>query len=306
MSWKDEYWQTIKSFDTEEKLDLYFYRALGFLIAKTAKILHMSPDALTVIGAGLGIAACPYFLHDETNRSLVIGSLLFVFAGVFDSADGQLARLGNKGTKFGIVLDGICDNIVFGSVYIGCILATLSHSQWNPVLFWAIAFFAGFCHSFESSVLDFYNRDYLAFGYGKTGDSGNPSYEDLRSEYHSARGSDRIFLGLRMAWVWQQTKVSCREPKERKAWHATLAGPRASEFQELYRQHNRTILRAWRLMGANFHTICIILFAFLRRFDLYLIGVDILFLPLALLFLRGLQAGLDARLNQTLRARGLV
>jgi hypothetical protein len=59
-------------------------------------------------------------------------------------------------------------------------------------------------------------------------------------------------------------------------------------------------------MGANFHTIMIILFVFLRRFDLYLILVDILFLPLALFVLRALQARLDGRLNLALRARGLL
>ncbi|MGZ3712864.1 MAG: hypothetical protein ACXVBE_13960, partial [Bdellovibrionota bacterium] len=65
-------------------------------------------------------------------------------------------------------------------------------------------------------------------------------------------------------------------------------------------------LRCWRLMGANFHTIMIILFAFLRFFLGYLILVDIIFLTIALFILRFFQARQDAKLSAALKARGLV
>jgi hypothetical protein len=305
MSWREEYWKTIKSFDTEEKLDLYFYRPVGFVIAKAAKALRLTPDILTVTGAVLGIAAAPFFFHVESTRSLIIAASLLILAGLFDSSDGQLARMGGgKGTKFGLVLDGICDNIVFGACYIGSTLAL--QAAWGPSI-WAIAVLAGALHSLESSALDYYNREYLVFGYGKIdGDYWNPSDEEAKQEVESASGFDRLMLKSRLSWIWQQNKLSTRTHATRLLWRKLLTGSREAEFQELYRQYNRRVLPFWRLMGPNFHTIMILLFVFLRRFDLYLILVDIIALPIVLLLLRGLQTHTDKRFAEALRARGLA
>lgn len=304
MSWKEEFSKSIKSFDTEEKLDLYFYRPFGFLIAKAAWRLSLTPTMLTVIGLGLGLASGYFFFHNESTESLVIASVLLVMAGVFDSSDGQLARMGGKSTKLGLVLDGLCDNLVFASAYIGSTL-TITHRL--GLATWPVAFLAGACHSFQSSMLDYYNREYLYFGAGKVnGDYWNPTLTEARREKAAATGDDRIFWGLRFSWLWQQSQLSSRSDSLRLRWKELTNGPRAAEFQAMYRDHNRLILRFWRLMGPNFHTILILAFVFLRRFDLYLILGDILFLSLALLLLRVAQKRCDESLQAALRAKGLA
>ncbi len=304
MSWKQEYWQSIKSFDTEEKLDLYFYRPFGFLIAKAAWALGVSPTALTFVGLVLGLCSGFFFYHNESTPSLLVAAVLFVVAGVFDSSDGQLARMGGKSTKLGLVLDGLCDNLVFAAAYIGSAL-TVIH-LWDFWI-WPIAVVAGVCHSFQSSLLDFYNREYLYFGYGKVqGDYWNPTLEEARRERDAAEPEEKIFWQLRFSWLWQQNQLSSsRKAETRYRWREIVQGARSQEFQELYREHNRLILRFWRLMGANFHTLMILLFVFLRRFDLYLILIDMVVLSAALLVLRALQASQDTKLALALHARGL-
>jgi phosphatidylglycerophosphate synthase len=305
MSWREEYWRSIKSPDTEEKLDLYFYRPVGFVIAKAAKWLRLTPDHLTVTGALLGVAAGPFFYFNESTSSLIAAALLLIFAGIFDSSDGQLARMGGgKGSKFGLVLDGICDNIVFGACYVGSTLAL--HALWGwPV--WILAVAAGFFHSLQSSALDYYNREYLVFGYGKIdGDYWNPSNEEARKEAEEAQGLSKLMLKSRLSWIWQQNKLSPRTQAQRQEWRRLLTGPKAEEFKALYREHNRGMLPWWALMGPNFHTIMILLFVFLRRFDLYLLLVDVLFLTLALFLLRGGQRRRDLKLGAALKARGLA
>jgi len=305
MSWRDEYWRSIKSFDTEEKLDLYFYRPVGFVIAKAAKRLRLTPDHLTYTGAILGLAAGPLFARVDSTPSLAAACLLLILAGLFDSSDGQLARMGGgKGSKFGLILDGICDNIVFGAVYLGSVVGI--QPVFGPLI-WPIAVLAGFLHSLESSALDYYNREYLYFGYGKVdSDYWNPSDVEARREADSAVGFDRFMLRTRLSWIWQQNKLSTRSAATRENWKKALLGPRSAELQAAYREHNNVILRAWRLMGPNFHTIMILVFVFLRRFDLYLIGVDILFLPAALLVLRVIQTGIDSRFAAQLKAKGIA
>jgi hypothetical protein len=297
MSWSEEYWRSIKSFDTEEKLDLYFYRPVGFVIAKGAKEMRLTPDHLTYIGAILGLASGYFFAHPESASALVVGSALLIWAGLFDSSDGQLARMGGgKGSKFGLVLDGMCDNLVFGSVYLGSIIALMSTWGW---VIWPIGVLAGVLHSLESSALDYYNREYLYFGYGKVdSDYWNPSDEEARREAAAATGADAFMLRSRLTWIWQQNKLSNRTAAQREAWRPLA---RNQGFQEAYREHNRLILRAWRLMGPNFHTIMILVCTFLRHFDWYLVGCDIVFLPLALLALRFWQSRVDAQFSQALR-----
>lgn len=304
MSWKDEYWKSIKSFDTEEKLDLYFYRPFGFLIAKGAWKIGLSPTALTFIGLVLGLASGFFFYRNVETTSLLIASVLLVMAGVFDSSDGQLARMGGKSTKLGLVLDGLCDNLVFASAYIGSTLTLMPAYGWG---IWPVALLAGAAHSLQSSMLDYYNREYLYFGCGKVkGDYWNPTLSEARREKSQARGEDSFFWFLRFSWVWQQTKLSSRRDADRLRWREMLAGPRGDEFQEVYRDHNRLILRLWRLMGPNFHTILILFSVFLRRFDLYLILGDILFLTLALWLLRSLQRSQDEKFAHALKVRGLT
>jgi len=304
MAWRDEYWKSIKSFDTEEKLDLYFYRPVGFVIAKAAFPLRLTPTILTLIGCALGIAAGFFFYAPASNQSLLIASLLFVLAGIFDSSDGQMARMGGKSTPFGLALDGLCDNLVFLSVYVGNTLNLMpAYGPW----IWPIAVLAGLCHSSQSSLLDFFNRDYLYFGCGKVnGDYWNPTLDEAREGRAETSGRERILWELRFSWIWQQNTFSKRPAIRRKRWRELVLGPRSEEFQALYRDHNRLILRFWRLMGANMHTILIITAAFARRFDLYLIFGDILFLTAAMLVLRLAQARQDAKLLAALEARGLV
>jgi len=305
MSWREEYWRSVKSPDTEEKLDLYFYRPIGFLIAKAAKALRLTPDHLTITGALLGIAAGPFFAHSESTASLIAAAFLLILAGIFDSSDGQLARMGGgKGSKFGLVLDGICDNIVFGACYIGSTVAV--QEIWG-VWIWPVAVLAGIFHSLQSSALDYFNREYLVFGYGKLdGDYWNPSDEEAREEVARSAGLDKFMLKSRLSWIWQQNKLSPRSTEQRLAWKRLLTGPRAEEFKALYREYNRSMLPGWTLMGPNFHTIFILVFVFLRRFDFYLIFVDIIFLTAALFVLRALQARRDEKFERALAARGIA
>ena len=304
MSWKNEFWKSIKGFDTEEKLDLYFYRPFGFLFAKIALHTGISPTQLTIAGMLLGVSSGYFFIQNENSQALAIGSILFIIAGVLDSADGQLARMGGKSTRIGIVLDGLCDNLVFATVYISSTLTIVPQWGWK---IWPIAVFAGVCHSLQSSILDFYNREYLYFGYGKTdGGYWNDTLEEAtRDRANANTREEKFFWSLRFSWVWQQNKFCGRKLSDRLYWKTLVLGKNSEAFQAEYRNQNRTILRFWRLMGPNFHTILILIFVFLRRFDLYLILADIILLTCALLILRSVQQHKDSALMLLLEARGI-
>ncbi len=298
MSLVEEFKKSIKSPDTEEKLDLVFYRPAGFAIAKTAQVLRMTPTQLTLIGMIMGVYGGILFYQRDNTLALIWASILFVWAGVFDSSDGQLARMTKQSSKIGLVLDGICDNVVFGAAYLASSAALIpEYGYW----IFLIAVIAGVGHSFQSAVLDFYHREYLYFGYGKVdGDYWNPSVAEAKAEIEKAGQTlEGRMAKLRLNWIRQQQTLSSRSDSERQQMRAIVNGSDKAlrdRFCEAYRKHNLKMLSLWRINGTNFHTICIIFFTFMRRFDLYLILVDIVVLNILMIFIRKIQRRQDEKL----------
>lgn len=70
--------------------------------------LGFSPNGVTLLSLGLGLATCVFFVW---NRNPVLFGLLIIFFGLFDFVDGTLARLTGRTTKFGSYLDAMCDRI---------------------------------------------------------------------------------------------------------------------------------------------------------------------------------------------------
>ena len=86
------YQDTLKSMDTEEHIDLWFYRPIGYMWAKLAARLGITPNAITIASIFLGIGAGVAFYYNNIWIN-IIGMVLLVWANSFDSADGQLARM---------------------------------------------------------------------------------------------------------------------------------------------------------------------------------------------------------------------
>jgi len=67
-----------------------------------------------------------------------MGFVLFIVSDVFDSADGQLARLRGTSTRFGRIIDGLSDNARFLNLY-AHLLARLVDAGWVPAAAVALA-----------------------------------------------------------------------------------------------------------------------------------------------------------------------
>ncbi|MBF0299160.1 MAG: CDP-alcohol phosphatidyltransferase family protein [Oligoflexia bacterium] len=298
-SFVEEFQLSIKSRDTEEKLDLYFYRPFGFLIAKVANFFNMTPTMLSVFGLISGVVGGFCFLDPNNKINLIIGILLFILAGVFDSSDGQLARISGKSTPLGLILDGICDNIVFITIYL---CAAYSFVDIYGPLIYLLAVLGGISHSFQSAILDFYHREYLYFGCGKCKDETywNPGVDEAKKNILKAKTTkEKLFHRLRLSWIAQQNLLSGRSVSERLQMRSTLLSNKKDEsvkFQTKYRLLNRPMLPFWRLLGPNFHTFSIIAFILCGRFDLYLLCIDLIFLNFVIVILRPIQRRRDEKL----------
>ena len=97
---------SFKSMDTEEFLDIYFNRPIGYAWALFFKKMKVHPNVVTILSIFLGVGAGIMFYYPDMTHTL-IGIFLLMWANHYDSADGQLARLTGQKTQWGRMLDGI-------------------------------------------------------------------------------------------------------------------------------------------------------------------------------------------------------
>lgn len=168
---KKQYRASLKSSDTEEHIDLAFYRPIGFAWAYLFRKLGVTPNAVTIasIFIGVGAGICFYFNDLWTN---VVGMLLLVWANSFDSCDGQLARMTGNYSPLGRILDGLSGDLWFVAIYAAiCARVDATMPWWSehPLLIWIIAAVTGFCHAKQAAMADYYRQFHLFFIKGQSG-----------------------------------------------------------------------------------------------------------------------------------------
>ncbi len=169
---------TYKDREVEGLLDLYFYRRIGFVLARFFARLGFTPTGVTLLSGIFGLAAGHLYYYRDLRLNL-IGMALHVFSNALDNADGQLARLTNSGSRQGRILDSLSDHLVFVGIYLHLVLRCLAGGA-SPAI-WLLALAAGLSHAVQAAFADYARNAYLFFvaGKGTEFDSSNR----LRKEY---------------------------------------------------------------------------------------------------------------------------
>jgi len=168
---KEQYRKSLKSMDTEEGIDLAFYRPIGFAWAYLFRKLGVTPNVVTIASIILGIAAGVCFYYDSIAVNCT-GMLLLIWANSYDSADGQLARMTRQYSPLGRILDGLSGDLWFITIYVAICLRENTFSPFfssYPWLIWVIAAVTGICHSKQAAMADYYRQFHLFFVNGKDG-----------------------------------------------------------------------------------------------------------------------------------------
>lgn len=172
---------TFKSQDTEEWLDIHFTRPLGLMWANLFNRFNVHPNVVTLLSIVLGAAAGVMFYYPDLLHT-VAGILLLVWANLYDSADGQLARMTGKKTMWGRVLDGFAGDVWFFAIYAAiCLRLTPEWGIW----IWLLAAASGFIfHAKQCQLADYYRNIHLYFIKGKSG-SELDSSQKLRADFRT-------------------------------------------------------------------------------------------------------------------------
>jgi len=272
---------TYKAREVEGVLDLYFYRPIGLRLAEFFEQLKMTPAAVTLLGGICGVVAGHLYYYRDL-RINIVGMVLHVCANALDNADGQLARLTQKETRKGRIIDSVADHLVFGSIYVHLTLRCFLEDP-SPAI-WLLALAAGISHALQGAAADYYRSTYLYFA--ATGArTGLDSSSGVRSEYQKGSGHqrpwDKLLFALYLNFTRQQEILAPHLKKLRDVAADLFQGQIPAWLRERYRNLAGPMLKWWGLLMTN--TRMLVLFALL------LIGQPIYFfwfqlIPLNLLF----------------------
>lgn len=248
---------TLKSADTEEWIDLIFYRPIGYRWALLFRSLGVTPNAITVASIFLGVAAGILFYYNDLLLN-VIGMCLLVWANMYDSADGQLARMTGQKSEIGRILDGVSGDFWFISIYAAiCLRLTPQWGYW----IWILAACAGFCHSKQAAMADYYRNIHLFFLKGKSG-----------SELDNSAQQRELYLSLswkkdlvRKTFLWFYTNYTRSQEQLTPAFQRFFAAMRQkygetypAELRERFRKGSLPLMKYTNIL--SFNTRVIVLF----------------------------------------------
>ncbi len=240
----------------EDLSNRFVVHPLSALVVKIALPLKVSANFVSVLGLGFGLLA-GWFYFGQANPNFVLLAFASMFVWhVLDGADGRIARATNSTSALGRIIDGVCDHLVFASVYIGFALYLLATGASSWV--WALVAAAVISHAVQAAA-----------------------YEERRQNYHRrAKGIARHHIAEGLSEVGGKKSILAQGYDFIQKISAVKVSPlddRLSELQQAGNHQQVTkavaktvpLVRAWALLNANNRTVMLAVFAWVGRPDLY-------------------------------------
>lgn len=155
-----------KGDEVEEWLDLRFFRPIGARIARRFAPTGVTADQVTLLSLVIGLGAGHLFVYTSPWLNAA-GFVLFIISDLFDSADGQLARLRGTSTQFGRALDGVSDGLRFANLGVHLLIRLVFAAGWSWPEAAALVALAGVSHSVQSAAVDFVRHAFLSLAVGR-------------------------------------------------------------------------------------------------------------------------------------------
>lgn len=275
MSLLTEYRTSLKAIEVEELLDLIFFRPLAFVFVLAVYRTPLTPNAVTVLAAIVGVAASVW-MGIGTGNALLVAALLLILYNVLDCSDGMLARLQRSGSRMGRILDGAADYIVTVAFYTGIGIGFASQSS-LPGAAWVLTVAAGLSNALHSGLVDFYRNRFLDYHLDRVSVLGD-DLEEFRRDYQNLRTRQGRLGEKFLLWFYLQYSTLQR----------VAVAPRARVLEslkierEVYVCANRRLMRWWTFLGPTTELALLILGCLAGRIEIFLLTIVIFGNALAL------------------------
>ena len=273
---KEQYNQSLKSMDTEEHIDLWFYRPLGFAWAALFAKLGISPNIVTIASIFLGVGGgiLLYFGAQPYIWLNYVGIFLIIWANTYDSADGQLARITKQYSQIGRILDGVSGDLWFFAIYFALVFRELHFGDaWlgdffqqsqNHGIIWTIAIAAGVSHALQCAMADYYRQFHLYFLKGEGGCE-LESTEKLDEQIKQSKGFKRITMFFYRNYTANQERLTPGMQRLRRELKNQFGDEMApQQFRDDFRKLSLPLMKYTNMLTFNTRTIAMFISVIIR------------------------------------------
>jgi phosphatidylglycerophosphate synthase len=263
-----EYRKSLKPPEIEEHVNQLINRPLGFFVAKFFQTLNLSPNFVTALSLLCGISSGVFFSR-ATYPDIFLAALLLQSMIIFDCADGQLARLTDRGSKFGRIIDTFADLTTHGSIFAGVAIG-LHGISGSPLPF-ILAFFSLISMHLHMALFDHFKSVYINVA--------KPDYADrlvcLKNMKDKLARMDtdksrllKIITKMYVGFYKMESKiVNIGYPLYSTNFYELFQDPASidSRTGELYSRDMRVPTKLWTMIGDTIHLEIFVLCAILNK-----------------------------------------
>lgn len=295
---KEKYFQTLKSAETEDWLDLHVVRPFCYYCAVFFAKLDVHPNTITVWSMIIGAASAWFFAQGSWYYSMaesgsvwpglvcnLVAVFLLMWADIFDCTDGQLARMTGKKSRMGRILDGLAGFAWFFPIYFALVYRFYMHHdlefQWlgiddteqNALVATAVVFGMAALSGLwglqgQQRLADYYIQVHLFFQKGEKGSELDNSqrqreiYEQMPAD---ASWLERSFQKSYIEYTKKQEGVTPEFQKlmtKLREKYGT-ADQIPQDVRDEFRRHSLPLMKWNGLLTFNFRSFWLFLFCLL-------------------------------------------
>jgi phosphatidylglycerophosphate synthase len=289
---KEEYYQTLKSVETEDWLDFHVIRPLCYYCAKGFDAFDIHPNTVTILSMIIGAASCVLFAHGCLYYEGITGLLcnlgaivMLMVADILDCTDGQLARMTGKKSRLGRILDGLAGFVWFIPIYHAIIYRFYLHHEiefsWlgiedtptnaiiATIVVYCFTLYSGFVGmGGQQRLADYYIQVHLFFLKGEKGselDNSTRQQEAYDKMPKDAPAYERIFQKSYVDYTLKQEKATPQfqrlMAKLREKYGSADNMP--EEVRNEFHRHSLPLMKWNGLLTFNFRSAWLFLFCLL-------------------------------------------
>ena len=232
----------------------YLIHPASFWLARRAANTRLTPNHVSLLSIPVGVlAAIAFACYQLAWWWGAAGGILALLRLILDGADGQLARLKQMSSAFGRVLDGVCDYISIGAIYLGFLVIW---QGWHALSIFALLLGAYLSRMMQANVYELQRSLYQFWTAGKT--AGLPT--QIRPHHDQAYTRNTFFnalvRGLDTQYGYSQLHLcglNTHTLRQALSTQQNRSSATAQAIGKQYDQRFRAWVKVWGLLNDNCH-----------------------------------------------------
>ncbi len=257
--------------ELEEPSNRYLIHPLARALVDRLVATAVTPNQVSVASVFAAAGAAAALVGLAAPLSALVAFPLQIAWHVLDGADGNLARRTGRASANGELVDGVCDHLSQGLVYLA--LAIVLQRSLGPSA-WAIALLAALSHFVQANAYENGRKTYRRWVQGAAWM--RQSLASLQSAGPVQGLVGRLYVGLSDLTSGDEAAVEAAMDPILAAGGARLAAARSR-----YTQIKAPEIRAGAVLGGNIRTLAVFL-SMLVGNPIWYFGFEIVVLNLAL------------------------